>query len=56
VKYLSLSKLANRFHLIKRIAKDGKDYKFCKNYSLQVTADAYETVDAMAEEAENFSF
>jgi peptidyl-prolyl cis-trans isomerase D len=47
--------IGDRFHLIKRIAKDGKDYKFA-NYSLQVIADAIETVDAMAEEADDFSF
>lgn len=47
--------VGDRFHLIKRIARDGNSYKFA-NYSIQVVADAIETVDAMAEEADDFSF
>lgn len=47
--------IGDRFHLIKRIAKKGKEYQFA-NYSLQVIADPIETVDTMAEEADDFSF
>jgi peptidyl-prolyl cis-trans isomerase D len=47
--------IGDRFHLIKRLDKKGSTYRFA-NFSLRVVADPIETVDAMAEEADDFSF
>lgn len=47
--------IGDRFHLIKRIDRDGNTYKFA-NFSQRVVADPIETIDQMAEEADDFSF
>lgn len=47
--------IGDRFHLIKRLARNRSTYKFA-NFSLRVTADPIETIDTMAEEADDFSF